>query len=346
MRLPAQVRFGTPHCNGAPAAGSLYHLEPAALDLAPGASGTVTISFAPRDAKDYAAEVPIFLGHGNLPSASRPGTSAAAAGSRMGSPAGGQRGGSSSSGGSATAPAQQTGGPVLAPYMQLELQGLGKFAALTFDVRECVLPPVPLGESAIPRLDFPKLAVLWLASDSCQAAAVAGATVGPSSESWHDCTPPPALRPACRCDLQRHLLRDQQRLRQPGAQGGAATGQGARALAGAWSAAAAASCSRVARSLARWLHPPRVQRQTLRHTARPLNACQVSFPEGTIIGLAKGRLPVHVSFSSEQPLAFTAPLDLLDEAGMRYSLLVTAVADNSLASHAAFWEVGGWTGAC
>jgi hypothetical protein len=66
----------------------------------------------------------------------------------------------------------------------------------------------------------------------------------------------------------------------------------------------------------------------------------VTFPEGTIIGLAKGRLPVHVAFSSDKPLAFTAPLDLMDEAGMRYSLPVTAVADNSLATHAAFWEVG------
>jgi hypothetical protein len=144
-----QVRFGTPHCNGAATAGSLYHFEPAALDLAPGTSGTVTISFAPWDAKDYAAEVPIFLGHGTLPAASRPGTSTAAAGSRVGSPSGGQRSSGGSSGGAATPP-QQAGGPVLAPYMQLELQGLGKFAALTFDVRECVLPPVPLGESPTP----------------------------------------------------------------------------------------------------------------------------------------------------------------------------------------------------
>ena len=31
------------------------------------------------------------------------------------------------------------------PYMQLELQGQGQYPRLTFDVRECVLPPVPLG---------------------------------------------------------------------------------------------------------------------------------------------------------------------------------------------------------
>ncbi len=66
---------------------------------------------------------------------------------------------------------------------------------------------------------------------------------------------------------------------------------------------------------------------------------QVTFPEGTIIGLAKSRVPVHVSFSSPRPLAFTSAIDLLDEAGMRYSMPVTAITDNSLATHVAFWEV-------
>jgi hypothetical protein len=142
-----QVRFGAPHCDGVPAASGLYQFDPPALDLAPRASGTVTVSFAPRDARDFPAEVPIFLGQGSLPPSSRPGTSAAA-GSRLGSPAGGQRGACGGvSASPAAAPAQHKGGgpALLSPYLQLELQGTGKFAALTFDVRECVLPPVPLG---------------------------------------------------------------------------------------------------------------------------------------------------------------------------------------------------------
>lgn len=68
---------------------------------------------------------------------------------------------------------------------------------------------------------------------------------------------------------------------------------------------------------------------------------QVTFPEGSIIGLARSRVPVHVAFCSSRPLAFTVMVDLLDEAGLRYSIPVTATADNSLATAAAFWEVGG-----
>lgn len=73
--------------------------------------------------------------------------------------------------------------------------------------------------------------------------------------------------------------------------------------------------------------------------AAPAAPPQVTFPEGTIIGLAKSRVPVHVSFSSPRPLAVTSAIDLLDEAGMRYSMPVTAITDNSLATHVAFWEV-------
>lgn len=121
---PAQVHFGVPHAEGGPPfAASTYTFEPSSLHLAPGASGQVVASFAPRDSRDYAAAVPIYLGAAppQQQGPSRPGSSAA--GSMPGTVG------------------------AAAPYMHMELQGVSRFASLAFDVRECVLPPVPLGES-------------------------------------------------------------------------------------------------------------------------------------------------------------------------------------------------------
>jgi hypothetical protein len=40
---------------------------------------------------------------------------------------------------------------------------------------------------------------------------------------------------------------------------------------------------------------------------------KLQLPEGNLIGLAKEKLPVVVSFVGTRPLSFTAPLDFLDE---------------------------------
>lgn len=128
-----QVHFGPAICTDLPASSSIFHIEPASLQLAPGASGQVAISFSPRDARTYPAEVPLFLGPAGAQAAAAAGA-AAGRNSRPNSSASVARSGSA--------------GGAAVPYMHLELQGLGLFAALTFDVRECVLPPVPLGKSA------------------------------------------------------------------------------------------------------------------------------------------------------------------------------------------------------
>jgi hypothetical protein len=58
--------------------------------------------------------------------------------------------------------------------------------------------------------------------------------------------------------------------------------------------------------------------------------------QGNLIGLAKQELPVVVTFSSSKPLSFTASIDFLDEEGKRYSMPVTATADNCLFTHQSF----------
>ncbi|GAX74871.1 hypothetical protein CEUSTIGMA_g2317.t1 [Chlamydomonas eustigma] len=63
---------------------------------------------------------------------------------------------------------------------------------------------------------------------------------------------------------------------------------------------------------------------------------KIEFPEGNLIGLAKQELPVVVTFSSPKPLSFTATIDFLDEEGKRYSMPVTATADNCLFTHQSF----------
>jgi len=63
------------------------------------------------------------------------------------------------------------------------------------------------------------------------------------------------------------------------------------------------------------------------------------YVQGNLIGLAKERLPVVVSFESGKPVSFTANIDFMDEEGKRFSIPVTACADNCLFTHQAFLEV-------
>lgn len=65
----------------------------------------------------------------------------------------------------------------------------------------------------------------------------------------------------------------------------------------------------------------------------------VSFPEGKLIGLAKERLPVDISCCSSRPLSFTTAVDLMDEDGRAFSLMVTGATDNCSLSHGSFMQV-------
>jgi len=134
------------------------------------------------------------------------------------------------------------GGDKTRPYMMLEITGQGQHPRLSFDVRECLLPPVPLGTKS------------W-------------ATFHIVNDGYDN------------LELRFRLPADESHI--------------------------------------------------------PIS---IDFPEGNLIGLAKERLPVVVSFESSKPISFTANIDFMDEEGKRYSIPVTACADNCLLSHQAFLE--------
>ena len=56
----------------------------------------------------------------------------------------------------------------------------------------------------------------------------------------------------------------------------------------------------------------------------------IEFPEGTLVGVSKTRLLVTVSFTAKKPMAFTAPIELIDTIGNRFALPVTCTTDNCL----------------
>ncbi|KAF5834411.1 flagellar associated protein [Dunaliella salina] len=134
------------------------------------------------------------------------------------------------------------GGNKTRPYMMLEIFGQGQHPRLSFDMRECLLPPVPLGMKS------------W-------------ATFHIVNDGYDN------------LELRFRLPADESHI--------------------------------------------------------PIS---IDFPEGNLIGLAKERLPVVVSFESSKPISFTANIDFMDEEGKRYSIPVTACADNCLLSHQAFLE--------
>ena len=63
---------------------------------------------------------------------------------------------------------------------------------------------------------------------------------------------------------------------------------------------------------------------------------ELSFPEGQMIGIAKDRLRVDVSFKSNKAMSFTAQVVFLDEDGNRFPVQVSGVTDNSMLSTYAF----------
>ena len=69
----------------------------------------------------------------------------------------------------------------------------------------------------------------------------------------------------------------------------------------------------------------------------------LSFPEGKLIGLAKEKLPVLVSFASTKTTSFNTKVDILDEEGRQYSLPVTGTTDASLLTIKPFLDVSTYT---
>lgn len=65
----------------------------------------------------------------------------------------------------------------------------------------------------------------------------------------------------------------------------------------------------------------------------------IEFPEGSLIGIAKGKLPVIVSFQAPQPMSFTSVVHFLDEEGASHSIIVTGTTDNSILTIQPFLEV-------
>jgi len=63
------------------------------------------------------------------------------------------------------------------------------------------------------------------------------------------------------------------------------------------------------------------------------------FPEGSLIGIAKEKLPVNVTFTGSRPTSFTANVVFLDEEGKRFSLPVTGTTDASLLTIKPFMDV-------
>ena len=63
------------------------------------------------------------------------------------------------------------------------------------------------------------------------------------------------------------------------------------------------------------------------------------FPEGELIGIAKEKLPVVVSFANNKSMSFTANVVFLDEEGKRFNLPITGTTDNSLLTIKPFIEV-------
>eukprot|EP00775_Hariotina_reticulata_P012144 gene12144-12282_t len=66
---------------------------------------------------------------------------------------------------------------------------------------------------------------------------------------------------------------------------------------------------------------------------------RLAFPEGNLIGLAKERLPIDVSFKSDKPLCCTAMVEFLDDDGRAFGIAITASADRCSLTHQSFMQL-------
>jgi hypothetical protein len=65
----------------------------------------------------------------------------------------------------------------------------------------------------------------------------------------------------------------------------------------------------------------------------------VEFLEGNLIGVARQRLPILLTFASPKPCSFTTPLEFVDDNGFSYNILVSAGADACMLTLSPFVEV-------
>jgi len=65
----------------------------------------------------------------------------------------------------------------------------------------------------------------------------------------------------------------------------------------------------------------------------------ISFPQGTMMGVVKTRLPVQISFESKKPFSFNVPIEFLDADGKKFAISVIGAADACLLSTFPFLEI-------
>ena len=65
----------------------------------------------------------------------------------------------------------------------------------------------------------------------------------------------------------------------------------------------------------------------------------ITFPQGTMVGVVKQRLPVQVSFESKKPFSFSLPIDFLDADGKKYTINVLGTSDACYLTTFPFLEV-------
>ena len=65
----------------------------------------------------------------------------------------------------------------------------------------------------------------------------------------------------------------------------------------------------------------------------------ISFPQGTMVGVVKKRLPVQISFESKKPVSFNLPIDFLDADGNKFTISVLGTADGCALTVFPFLEI-------
>ena len=65
---------------------------------------------------------------------------------------------------------------------------------------------------------------------------------------------------------------------------------------------------------------------------------QVDFPEGTMLGVAKSRLPMMITCLSDKPVSFSSTVTLIDHEGTEYTITVSGICENCLLTTSAFMD--------
>jgi hypothetical protein len=186
------------------------------------------------------------------------------------------------------------------PYFDLEFKGTGIWPQLSFDVREIVLPPVPLGAEAralfyIMSNGYDHLPLKHRITNSI-ANRLAASKVGPLAVT-SDASKPP--------------------------QSSAAPGSGIDSR-----AATAGAEERKGQ------RPRKTQEDTLEKSAADAIAelvpipLTVTFPKGNTLSFSRSRLPVMVSFKCHHPMTFTTLLEFRDDSGTPFAMPISGSTEN------------------